>query len=190
MVSTNLQATHAGVLSKSGAPFGPFSKGSPPMVSPSRSWDLKKLNAIACWPLPRILSANSLGSLMMACAPESVFTPRTTRGGAKAAWVTQLTVAAATAPFLPSAVKTYRPYGIIRSAVFLASSFITHLSLSRQQILLLPFLKAGTAQAVPTRSLASALDTYGPSLALAIMPFIPQTETPRKLVESGGPSSR
>src|SRR5919109_3737595 len=65
---------------------------------------------------------------MMACAPESVFTPKTTRGGAKAAWVTQLTVAAATAPFLPSAVKTYRPYGIIRNAVFLASSFITHLS--------------------------------------------------------------
>src|SRR4029453_2306472 len=135
MVSTSLQATHAGVLSKSGAPFGPFSKGSPPIVSPSRSWDLKKLKAIACWPLPRTLSANSPVSLMMACAPESVFTPRTTRGGAKAAWVTQLTVAAATAPFLPSAVKTYRPYGIIRNAVFLASSSITHLSLSRRQIL-------------------------------------------------------
>src|SRR5712691_5334636 len=124
MVSTSLQATHAGVFSKSGAPFGPCSKGSPPIVLPSRSWDLKKLNAIACWPLPRILSANSPVSLIMACAPESVFTPRTTRGGVKADWVTQLTVAAATAPSLPSAVKTYRPYGIIRNAVFLASSFI------------------------------------------------------------------
>src|SRR5438067_9412428 len=124
MVSTSLQATHAGVFSKSGAPFGPGSKGSPPIVLPSRSWDLKKLNATACWPLPRILSANSPVSLMMACAPESVFTPRTTRGGVKAVWVTQLTVAAATAPSLPSAVKTYRPYGIIRNAVFLASSFI------------------------------------------------------------------
>src|SRR6185503_13953624 len=107
----------------------------------------------------------------------SVFTPRTTRGGVKAVWVTQLTVAAATAPFLPSAVKTYRPYGIIRNAVFLASSFITHLSLSR----LSPFLKGGTAQALPTRSLASALGTYEPSLALTLMPFIPQTEMPRKL---------
>src|SRR5215467_11879648 len=133
MVSTSLQVTHAGVLSKSGAPLGPGSNGSPPIVLPSRSWDLKKLNAIACWPLPRILSANSPVSLMMACAPESVFTPRTTRGGVNAAWVTQLTVAAATAPFLPSAVKTYRPYGIIRSAVFLASSFISHLSLARRQ---------------------------------------------------------
>src|SRR5499427_8720581 len=124
MVSTSLQTTHAGVLSKSGAPFGPGSNGSPPIMLPSRSWDLKKLKAIACWPLPRMLSTNSPASLMMACAPESVFTPKTTRGGAKAAWVTQLTVAAATAPFLPSAVKTYRPYGIIRNAVFLASSFI------------------------------------------------------------------
>src|SRR5712692_897479 len=124
MVSTSLQATHAGVLSRSGAPLGPFSNGSPPIVSPSRSWDLKKLNAMPCWPLPRTLSANCPVSLMMACAPESVFTPKTTRGGAKAAWVTQLTVAAATAPSLPSAVKTYRPYGIIRNAVFLASSFM------------------------------------------------------------------
>src|SRR5712691_3321736 len=129
MVSTNLQATHAGVCSSSGAPFGPFSKGSPPIVLPSRSWDLKKLKAIPCWPLPRMLRANSPVSLIMACAPESVFTPKTTRGGAKAAWVTQFTVAAATAPFLPSAVRTYSPYGIIRKAVFLASSFTAPSSL-------------------------------------------------------------
>ena len=39
---------------------------------------------------------------------------------------------------------------------------------------------------MPTKSLASALGTYGPSLALALMPFIPQTEMPRKAVRSVG----
>src|SRR5215813_12347787 len=160
MVSTSLQTTHAGVLSKSGAPFGPGSNGSPPIVLPSRSWDLKKLKAIACWPLPRILRANSPVSLMMAWAPESVFTPRTTRGGVKADWVTQLTVAAATAPFLPSAVKTYRPYGIIRSAVFLASSFID-----------LPFF-SNTAEITtplsPRRETAHHPGIYGPSVPLLL----------------------
>src|SRR5439155_8698822 len=162
MVSTSLQATQAGVLSRSGAPFGPVSKGSPPIVLPSRSWDLKKLNAIPCWPLPRTLSANSPVSLMTACAPESVFTPKTTRGGAKAAWVTQLTVAAATAPFLPSAVKTYRPYGIMRNAVFLASSFIDSPPLYFEERRHPYFY------------------TFRPSVTPSVTSFIPQTGTQRK----------
>src|SRR5947209_9288998 len=58
---------------------------------------------------------------MSGCACESVFTPTTTSGGSNATCVTQFTVAAATRlPLLSAAVRTYRPYGIIRSAVFLA----------------------------------------------------------------------
>jgi hypothetical protein len=41
--------------------------------------------------------------------------------------VTQFTVAAATRPSLASLVKTYSPYGIMRSAVFLASASILFL---------------------------------------------------------------
>ena len=61
---------------------------------------------------------------MISWAPESALTPTATSGGAKDAWVTQFTVAAATRPSLASLVKTYSPYGIMRSAVFLASASI------------------------------------------------------------------
>ena len=108
-VSTSLHSTKAGVLASSGAPVVPAVNASPPMVSPSRSRDLKKANACPCCPLPSTFRAKLPDSLMMSCAPESAFTPTTTRGGAKDAWVTQFTVAAATRPSLASLVKTYSP---------------------------------------------------------------------------------
>src|SRR5262245_66125532 len=108
---------------------------------------------------------------MMACAPESVFTPRTTRGGVKADWVTQLTVAAATAAFLPSAVKTYRPYGIIRNAVFLASSFIDRPFLSKTAEITTPLY---SRRETPRPTLC--MD--GTSVTLALTPFISQTGAP------------
>src|SRR5919204_5198590 len=97
------------------------------MVSPASSDGLKKVKAIACWPLPSTFSAKALVSLMSGCACESVFTPTTTSGGSKATCVTQFTVAAATRPpLLSAAVRTYRPYGIIRSAVFFALASISN----------------------------------------------------------------
>src|ERR671937_923607 len=97
------------------------------MVSPATSVGLKKVKATACWPLPSTFSAKALVSLMSGCACESVFTPTTTSGGSKATCVTQFTVAAATRPPpLSAAVRTYRPYGIIRSAVFFAFASISN----------------------------------------------------------------
>src|ERR671936_2183894 len=97
------------------------------MVSPASSDGLKNVKAIACWPLPSTFSAKPLVSLMSGCACESVFTPTTTSGGSKATCVTQFTVAAATRPPpLSAAVRTYRPYGIIRSAVFFAFASISN----------------------------------------------------------------
>src|SRR3989440_3438256 len=64
---------------------------------------------------------------MSGCACESVFTATTTSGGSKATCVTQFTVAAATRPpLLSAAVRTYMPYGIIRSAVFFALASISN----------------------------------------------------------------
>ena len=123
-VSTSLHSTKAGALARTGAPVAPAANASPPMLSPSRSSDLKKVNAWPCCPLPRTFRAKLPDSLMMSCAPESALTPTTTKGGAKDAWVTQFTVAAATRPSLASLVKMYSPYGIMRSAVFLASASI------------------------------------------------------------------
>ena len=76
------------------------------MVWPSRVAGLKKVKAIACCPCPSTLSAKAFDSLIRAWAWESVFTPTTTSGGANEAWVTQFTVAAATASSLPRAVRT------------------------------------------------------------------------------------
>jgi len=94
------------VRSSTGAPVAPQRKGSPERVWPSRVAGLKNVKAIAVCPLPSTLSAKAFDSLIRACACESVFTPTTTRGGAKEAWVTQFTVAAATASSLPFAVRT------------------------------------------------------------------------------------
>src|SRR5262250_998919 len=97
------------------------------MVSPASSAGLKNVKAMACWPLPSTFSANAFVSLMSGCACESVFTPTTTSGGSNATCVTQFTVAAATrAALLSAAVRTYSPYGIIRSAVFFALASISN----------------------------------------------------------------
>jgi hypothetical protein len=80
--------------------------GSPEIDCPSRAAGLKKVKAMACWPLPSTLRAKAFDSLMSAWACESAFTPTATRGGANDACVTQFTVAAATVSSLPFAVST------------------------------------------------------------------------------------
>ena len=78
----------------------PARYGSPEMVPACFSAVLKNVKAMACWPLPSMLSANAPDSLTTACAPESALTPTATSGGANEACVTQFTVAAATAELL------------------------------------------------------------------------------------------
>jgi hypothetical protein len=76
------------------------------MRFPSRSIDLKKVNASDCCPFPRMLNPKDPDSLMRAWMPESALTPTTRSGGSKDVWVAQLTVEAAARPSFVSAVST------------------------------------------------------------------------------------
>ena len=66
------------------------------MLSPSRSWLLKKFQARSIWFLLITFIAKTPVSLMWAWAVESALTPTTMGGGPKEACVTQFTVAAPT----------------------------------------------------------------------------------------------
>ena len=61
----------------------PAVKACPPIESPSRSWDLKKLKTRSSWSLPITLTAKTPVSVMWEWAPESPLTPTATKGGAK-----------------------------------------------------------------------------------------------------------
>src|SRR5262249_61815796 len=109
-------STAAGAASRIGAPVEPLWMASPESLPSSSLVGLKKVNATPLPSLPRMFNANVLVFLTMPYAPESVLTPTTTRGGAKAVCVTQLTVAAATLPLPSSADSTKVPQGAPLSA--------------------------------------------------------------------------
>src|SRR5690348_11050068 len=102
-----------------GAPVVPGRNVNGPSLLPSGGTVPKNACATSCCPDPIGCNAKLPAALITSygCVPS--LTPTATRGGLNDVWVTQFTVADATSSPL-RAVNRNSPYGMRRSAVFLA----------------------------------------------------------------------
>src|SRR5262245_55490179 len=121
---TTLHSQYAGASLVTGAPVEPALKLTGPSLLPSGRTVAKNAWATSFWSSASTLSAKLPAAFTTAYGWLSCLIATATNGGLNEVWVTQFTVPEATSsPFL--AVSKNSPYGILRSAFFLACSSIS-----------------------------------------------------------------